>query len=73
MCHRYMNADILFCSELVDTLRAVVAGVESKKLKPKVLVVGRRTNVRFAKKLHDRHAVRMCPALPCACLDLTCA
>lgn len=52
----YMNADILFCSELVDTLQVVIDAVSKGKLKKHVLVVGRRTNVQLPKKLHDQHA-----------------
>lgn len=40
----YMNADILFGSDLIESIRAVLRAVDKGHLHERVLVVGRRTN-----------------------------
>ena len=40
----YTNGDILFCDELVHTLKTVLAAVQSGQLTKRVLVVGKRYN-----------------------------
>jgi hypothetical protein len=40
----FFNADILFDDSLLQSVRALLSAIEAKKLKPHVLMIGRRTN-----------------------------
>lgn len=51
----YTNADILYNSALIDTLRAVKAAVDVGILQQRVLITGRRTNTRVADDLRVGH------------------
>lgn len=53
----YSNSDILYCSELVHTLRAVLAAVEAGTLSRRVLVVGKRYNFNMPATLDDASPV----------------
>lgn len=48
----YMNADILFGSDLIETVRAVLRAVQKGHLHERVLLVGRRTNFAMPYPLH---------------------
>lgn len=51
----YMNADIIFDSNLVLTLRAIKEARDRMELKRRILLVGRRINVEMASSFSDDH------------------
>lgn len=51
----YTNADILFNSAMVETLRAIKNGIDTGLLHPRCLIVGQRTNVDMARDFAEDH------------------
>ncbi|KAK8792010.1 hypothetical protein WA158_005387 [Blastocystis sp. Blastoise] len=57
----YVNADILFDNMLISSLYAVRNDIELHKIKPKVLIVGQRTNVQHTLDATDIYTVSLDP------------
>lgn len=49
----YMNGDILFQKRLIPSLEAVLAAVNERRVNPRLLLIGRRTNFRMPFPLRE--------------------
>jgi hypothetical protein len=65
---RYTNSDILFCDELLHTLKGIAAAVESGILRSRMMIVGKRYNYRMPAELSRDSEVRVASqsCVPCS-------